>query len=246
MAQTINFVCILLETSENYYFIQDKTWMKGIDLTVTYNVHFWIKKYWIFKIKVHCKREVTLVSEIVLKWNYVPIVEGISNPLLCSTNFKMLFHILLSLDKIILLIMTLSKSFMSYTFLPLWHLLYVASIGYVNFIRKKTRYWYSFIIDGLIDNVNWDKFSHFLASWYMFYGFISIKFFQNRARKVPGYFMFTVNPFFMRNLNLSLLLKNLRKMLCFASTSLAMKHLLKYPNSVLSNLISSFISTSSR
>ena len=113
----------------------------------------------------------------------------------------MFFHIFIILSKIIFTIMTLSDSCMPYIFLSLLHLSFAASISKVNLICEKARYRDTFIVNWLIDNVNWNKFSLFLTSKFMFYYLITVKFLQNRA----------------------LLWKNFKKKLYIASTLLGKK-----------------------
>ena len=105
-------------------------------------------------------------------------------------------HVFIVFSEIVSTIVGLLDSWMPYTFLFLWHLPSVASIGQVNLIYKKPKYRDTFIINWLVDNVNWNEFSLFLTSKFMFYYLVPIKFFQHSTRKVSCNFIFTLNFLF--------------------------------------------------
>ena len=116
----------------------------------------------------------------------------------------------------------------------------------ITSISKVIRNQPIFIINWFVNNINWSKFYPFFTCKFMFYYLIPIKFFYNWTRQIMCYFIFsTFNPFFIKNLNLSLLSKNFKKKLCFANTLFTRKHLSKNPNKALSSWMSSFISSNS-
>ena len=134
---------------------------------------------------------------------------------------------------------------MSYFFLSFNILPYITPICKVNFVCKMTQDWYIFIINWLVDIVNRSKFYLFFTCKFVFYYLIPIKFFYDWTRQILCYFIFTLNFFFIKNLNLSLFSKTFKKKLYFPNTMFTRKHLPKYSNKILSSWMSSFISSNS-
>ena len=113
--------------------------MKTINLTVTNNTHFWIKKYRItsgsFEIEIYEKRCIVHIFKIVLIINNLAIFKRICYALFSSTNWKMLFHVALIFRKKIDN-NGISNNPIAYSFFTLVKSTYGTSINCVYLISK--------------------------------------------------------------------------------------------------------------
>ena len=177
--------------------------MKWINLTVTHNEHFWVRKNQnrqllhptssCLKIKISGKWHIPQIFEIILESYNLAVIKRVSNPFPRGTNRQMFFHGLITLSKEIFTVMTLLNNTIRYSFYSLFKTTNITSIGKVNLVCDKTRPWNPFVVNGLIGSQQY--LSQFFPGKLSSYYFISIKFFNDRTKKVSCHLIFSLNFF---------------------------------------------------
>ena len=147
------------------------------------------------------------------------VIKSIDYSFPCCTNRQMVFHGFISLSKEVLTVMSLFNNTIRNVLFSFFKTTNTAFVGQVNSVCEKTRNRNFFIKYRFVDFVNRRYIYSFFVGQIWSNHFISIKFFNGRARKVSCDFTFSLYLFFLkRNLNISRHSKNLRKKLCLART----------------------------
>ena len=106
--------------------------MKGINLAIAYDEHFWVLKNIPssgFKVKVYSKRNISQITKVILKRNDFIVIKTINDMIYGRVFFNVLSKFALRAGKTILVVVTLSGPRMLQFVFPFNFFVYIAPKG---------------------------------------------------------------------------------------------------------------------
>ena len=107
--------------------------MKGINLAIAYDEHFWVPKNIIpssgLKVKVYSKRNISQITKVILKRNDFIVIKTINDMIYGRAFFNVLSKFALRASKTILVVVTLSGPKMLKFVFPFNFFVYIAPKG---------------------------------------------------------------------------------------------------------------------